>query len=182
MSDRVGTPAPVSHDIPYLEDTIANIADIEPFLPRRDMTELYEPLDRSRMEIRILRLHRYGQIGGLIHCSLETTSLLDDPTYAAVSYAWGDPTETVELACDFAVVRVTKGLHSTLANLRTKLKTAEATLELWIDGLCINQNDLDERSSQVSIMDRHSGRRVYIQRGVALWMAAQQACGDCILA
>ena len=44
----------------------------------------------------------------------------------------------VELACDFAVVRVARGLHSALANLRKKLKTVEDMLDLWIDGFCIN--------------------------------------------
>jgi hypothetical protein len=118
-----------------------------------DLSHLYKPLDESRQEIRLLRVYPYREPGGIVHCVLETTSLLEAPLYNAVSYVWGDPTETAPVVCNFTAVYITRSLEKALRHMRTKyLVDDETTLMLWVDGLCINQQDLAERSSQVRIM------------------------------
>lgn len=164
--------------LPRTEMIIANLCLLEPFLVRKELATLYDTLDPSKKEIRILRLHGYGDPDGLIHCSLQTKSLLDDIKYSAISYVWGDPTERVELACGFIVVRVTKGLHSVLANLRKQLETKDDWLDIWIDGLCINQQDLDERSSQVLLMGR-----IYKQsHRTIVWLGEEANDSDRVMA
>ncbi|KAH8898195.1 HET-domain-containing protein, partial [Thozetella sp. PMI_491] len=153
MADRVDDEPSAASEAIRLAEISARLATREHTLPQGKLSDLYQPLDKSRNEIRILRLLPYGYPDGMIHCHLETRSLQDDQLlYNAVSYAWGDATETAELCCNLAIVRVTKGLHSALKNLRSLLNTVEEELHLWIDGLCINQEDPDERSSQVLIM------------------------------
>ncbi|PMD30241.1 hypothetical protein L207DRAFT_520360 [Hyaloscypha variabilis F] len=124
-----------------------------PDMARGDISSLYQPLDESRQEIRIIRLLPFGRPNGAVHCLQETVSLLDKPKYNAVSYAWGDFTDTVEIICNVTVVQITKAVESALRHLRDKIPTWDSWNDLWIDGLCINQNDLQERSKQVLIMD-----------------------------
>ncbi|KAH8896592.1 HET-domain-containing protein [Thozetella sp. PMI_491] len=154
MDDGPPSPPSSEHSLPGLEEMSAQVAAREPELPRIHIADLYEPLDSSRMEFRVIRLFPFGQPDGMVHCSLETRSLLEDSHYNAISYAWGDPTATEELSCNHTVVRVGKALHSVLSNMCLWLPESDKHLELWIDGLCINQSDLEERSSQVLIMDK----------------------------
>lgn len=73
--------------------------------------------------------------------------------YEALSYAWGDPTDT-------APIYVGEGMTATLPVTRNCLNALKALRQsdrprrMWIDAICINQTDLDERSSQVRLMAR----------------------------
>jgi hypothetical protein len=68
----------------------------------------------------------------------------DDPVYSALSYTWGDPTVTEEISVDGSPMQVTTNLKAGLKALR-----AQAILAVWIDALCINQEDILEREQQV---------------------------------
>jgi hypothetical protein len=87
------------------------------------------------------------------------------PPYKALSYTWGTPYGPEELArlglssqthqtysiiCDWRVLPVTENLYDALAELRSQ----EVTAFLWIDAICINQKDEDEKSLQVQMMAR----------------------------
>lgn len=84
--------------------------------------------------------------------TLSTILLVTDagscPTYNALSYVWGDGKEKKSIVCNDKEVTVTSSLHDALFHLR---REAEELL-IWIDQLCINQDDIDERSQQVSLM------------------------------
>ncbi|KAK4167917.1 heterokaryon incompatibility protein-domain-containing protein [Cladorrhinum sp. PSN259] len=85
--------------------------------------------------------------------------------YHALSYAWGNPVfpdflEVVSLGnilpgdqgnsgteC-LGIIPITRNLCQALKRLRRK----DATLVLWVDAVCIDQNNVAERSSQVSNM------------------------------
>jgi hypothetical protein len=57
-------------------------------------------------------------------------------------------------------------ISTNLRDALRRLRSSTATLTLWIDQLCINQNDLDERSTQVITM-----QRIYHEaRGVRIWL------------
>lgn len=75
---------------------------------------------------------------------------LDNPdtSYEALSYAWGDPTPVHEIICDDSLLPVASNLHAALLHLRYEDKRRG----VWIDALCIDQSNLEERSSQVAIM------------------------------
>jgi hypothetical protein len=78
-------------------------------------------------------------------CIWDTASA---PKYDAISYVWGDPTQTVEIVCNAKAVQITATLHWALS--RVRLPNEPRTV--WADALCINQDDLAERSQQVMIM------------------------------
>lgn len=101
-------------------------------------------------EIRVVKLLP-GPFDDPIVCTLEHIRLGDVGTttrFEAVSYAWGDPTQTRLITLDSAPYPVTLNLFSALTYLRS---SSDETC-LWIDSLCINQQDLAERSAQVPRM------------------------------
>ncbi|KAK4445261.1 heterokaryon incompatibility protein-domain-containing protein [Podospora aff. communis PSN243] len=104
-------------------------------------------LDLRNNEIRILTLH-LGTRKDPIRCSLHTARLEDDPPYEALSYAWGDPAICCPILLDKRVVQVTSNLESALRRLRYP----DHDRELWVDALCINQQDNVEKSHQVNLM------------------------------
>ncbi|KAH7129229.1 heterokaryon incompatibility protein-domain-containing protein [Dactylonectria macrodidyma] len=75
------------------------------------------------------------------------------PPYTAVSYTWGDepPSQTIQLDGQSFSVRL--NLWSCLHYISSHARNAGVEY-LWADAICINQNDTDERSAQVSLMDQ----------------------------
>ncbi|KAI0187502.1 HET-domain-containing protein [Astrocystis sublimbata] len=73
------------------------------------------------------------------------------PAYEALSYVWGsseDPEWVVVV--DRARLPITPNLAAAIRHLRYSDKTRTRTI--WIDALCINQSDDEERSAQVARM------------------------------
>jgi hypothetical protein len=70
--------------------------------------------------------------------------------YAALSYAWGDAADTVDIFVDGAPVKVTRNLEVVLRMLRDNKRMRGE--QLWVDALCINQEDFVERGRQVKRM------------------------------
>jgi hypothetical protein len=91
-----------------------------------------------------------GRYKSPIHVILREVSPAAQPPYEALSYTWGARTagHTVRVngIHDFPV---TDNLHNALGRLRRKRKPRT----LWVDAICINQEDVDERAKQVAMMD-----------------------------
>jgi hypothetical protein len=109
---------------------------------------VYQPLSSlPTLSTRLVRLLPAGELED-IHLAIECVEVDNCPSYEALSYCWGDPSVNTTVQCDGGSLHVTKNLKSALLYLRSR--TEERLL--WIDALCINQKDLQERSQQVSIM------------------------------
>ena len=100
-----------------------------------------------------------------LSCSLDVVSLESKPEYETLSYVWGDPSLSNEILVNGCVINITKNLHTALWYLRSP----DVPRVIWADGICINQLDLDERSSQVRMMDGiyRQGKAVQIWLGEA---------------
>lgn len=91
-----------------------------------------------------------------LHITLETYELDDCPEYEAISYTWagedGDPTprKPVYVGPYWDVLIQTENCSSMLQDLRPCGN--HPFRRLWIDAICINQNDILERDGQVSRM------------------------------
>ncbi|KAF7920993.1 hypothetical protein BELL_0534g00010 [Botrytis elliptica] len=129
-------------------------------------------------EIRMVELIP-GTASTPIQVRLVHKSLSQMPQCIALSYEWGARTGDSEIICDNATLKVTKNLIKGLKRLRkfqglapdhnpdsNRLKITEKTL-YWIDAICINQDDLDERSQQVPLMGSiyKNASRVVVWRG-----------------
>ncbi|KAH6705426.1 heterokaryon incompatibility protein-domain-containing protein [Leptodontidium sp. MPI-SDFR-AT-0119] len=112
----------------------------------------YFTLDASGSEIRLLRLQPASTYDDEIHCELFHISLDDEPLlpYETVSYAWGklDATRQSYVYLHSQLFNVTPNLEDALRCLRLTDKPRA----LWVDGLCINQQSLADRASQVAMM------------------------------
>ncbi|KAI1199330.1 heterokaryon incompatibility protein-domain-containing protein [Nemania serpens] len=80
------------------------------------------------------------------------TRLRDALRYAALSYTWGENIFDHDLLIEDQVLHITKNLSDALIELTPFI--IQQGLLLWVDAVCINQEDLDERGRQVSIMDK----------------------------
>ena len=101
---------------------------------------------------RLLTIHP-GGLHNSLECSLETLPLDSetkvDHIYEAISYSWGSKENMRSIICDGMPFPVTWDLEVALMHLRYET----APRRLWIDQICINQEDLEERSAQVKAMN-----------------------------
>ncbi|KAH9824611.1 HET-domain-containing protein [Teratosphaeria destructans] len=99
-------------------------------------------------------IHHHGESTSpaqLSDCRLHLveTSLARAPPYQTVSYAWGDSDRRCSMAlANGEIIDITNHLSVALPYFLAATKHEY----LWIDQICINQMDLDERAQQVSMM------------------------------
>jgi hypothetical protein len=145
------------------------------------------PLDKSRTEIRLLRLLHARDPSAPLACRIFVSALGPSGPrhpYKALSYVWGDPAKIhtisvlVEPRADGDIddadadgkpdhasaveysdgesvaasllLGIIENLHAALVALRD----ADEDVTLWIDQICINQEDNAEKESQVGLMGR----------------------------
>ncbi|KAJ8116605.1 hypothetical protein OPT61_g2010 [Boeremia exigua] len=125
-------------------------------------------------------------------CCLSRECLDDLPPYYALSYVWGDPDLTETIRCNGEPLEVTVNLAKALRRLRQGFVPPESSRSkqrvrltrrgspvpyvepaphylFWIDAICINQQNVTERSHQVQLM-----KDVYSRaRGVVVWLGDQ---------
>lgn len=119
---------------------------------------MYGPLNRPE-SIRILVLLPSKDFsapleGDLIHSDRQTMLWQkgsEGPKhYEAVSYCWGTPEFSNILLCNgrTSIVKISPNVDTMLRHLRNM----QEQRYLWIDAICLNQADNDEKSVQVKIM------------------------------
>jgi hypothetical protein len=113
----------------------------------------YNCLDEAADEIRLATILP-GIRGTRVLIELHTTCLgqgTPTPSFEALSYAWGSVHDTVEIQVGKAndsVLAVTKNLESALQRLRSP----DRPRVFWIDAICVDQENLQERGHQVRRM------------------------------
>ena len=107
------------------------------------------PLSPNRHAFRLLRLVKGGE--DLIQCQLLESTLAtpeDVRDYEALSYVWGSVSRPCEIKINGWKITVTKTVYLALRDLRYQ----EEDRFLWIDALCIDQENKEERGQQVQRM------------------------------
>jgi len=90
----------------------------------------------------------------LVRLTMHSFPVSSPPGYVALSYTWGSaaPNDSMTaerncpVICDGQIVHVTENLWIALRAINVP------GAYMWADGLCINQEDVSERSSQVALM------------------------------
>ncbi|KAM0543272.1 hypothetical protein ACHAPJ_012418 [Fusarium lateritium] len=99
-------------------------------------------------DIRILSLLP-GSFDDPIRCGLTVEPIEQDLRYDALSYMWGDPSVTLPITVDDDdAFPATISLQTALRHLRLQNRPRR----LWVDAVCIKQNDIHERKFQVALM------------------------------
>ena len=108
------------------------------------MAARYRLLDRSTNEIRLLKVLPQAQNAKhelLPACHIFHACLAQKPQYVALSYVWGDQKSKRVILVDDSPVLVTTNLYDAMMVLR---HTSEH-LVMWVDFLCIDQDNNDEK-------------------------------------
>jgi hypothetical protein len=110
----------------------------------------YTTLSSKQQSIRLLTLLPANDTQDAIQCSIEAKEIGWKMKFEALSYTWGAPGDDCPRpiylnGCPFTVSR---NLDAALRALRQS-----SPRTLWVDALCINQKDNDEKSKQVAMMD-----------------------------
>lgn len=113
----------------------------------------YRPLDPPRHEIRVIDL-RSGNATDAIQCSIRHVFINERPLFETISYVWGDETIRDVIYVDCKRLSVPA---SSAAALR-KVRYEDKGRTVWIDAVCIDQRNTDERNHQVALM-----RKVFSQ-------------------
>ena len=109
----------------------------------------YNPLSTER-SVRLLRLDGSG---GHVRLTVESHDLDEvRGQYTALSYVWGDWNASSHILVDDTTIRVPSNLSRMLDALARSRQHRRKSELFWVDAICINQNDLFERSSQIKII------------------------------
>jgi len=115
-----------------------------------DTHDVYEELKPLKKQIRLLTLHPPEAPEYRVTVSISTTSLSEShPPYEALSYVWGESTRGHTISLSGRPFPVTDNLFAALKQLRYP----RSVRTIWIDALCINQENESERNSQVRLME-----------------------------
>lgn len=129
------------------------------FTPDHQSSFNHATLTSFTTSIRLLSLAPgYGDapLSGTLH----QHSLDSDLEYEALSYMWG-PTEPKQpLQLDGQIFQLRPNIQAFL----TRLRDPTESRTIWLDAVCIDQNNITERSAQVSLM-----RKIY------------QSCRHCLV-
>ncbi|KAH7377533.1 heterokaryon incompatibility protein-domain-containing protein [Cadophora sp. MPI-SDFR-AT-0126] len=145
------SPKPKAVDFDLLERLLpgCRLKDSKDFSRPSDAT-MYEPLPGPGW-FRLLVIEPWCADNDKLRCNLRAVRL-DDAAgrYSALSYCWTQPVRDAVhgLLCNGLAIDVGENLRLALENIRYR------TLPriVWVDALCINQDDLAERNQQVQLM------------------------------
>ncbi|PSR82765.1 heterokaryon incompatibility protein-domain-containing protein [Coniella lustricola] len=122
---------------------------------------VYVPLGSPDSEIRILELLPGSD--SMIQTRIHTSSLSALPAYSPISYTWGSQKNLVEIFINGKIFLITRNLVAALKQLRQSM----VSLFIWVDAVCINQEDALEKSLQIPLMAEiyRQGQRTIVWLG-----------------
>ncbi|PMD18102.1 HET-domain-containing protein [Hyaloscypha hepaticicola] len=109
------------------------------------MAYKYEALANPR-SFRLLTLEPGYEIDH-IKCEITVLAMAEAPQYEALSYVWGSSERTHTITCNYMPLKVTASLDTVL-----RVRKPSGSRIIWIDQICIDQDNIPERSEQVQAM------------------------------
>ncbi|KAI1463393.1 HET-domain-containing protein [Daldinia caldariorum] len=108
---------------------------------------LYTPLSKS--DIRVLTVETHDE--GSISCYLHTVTLSVELKFTALSYVWGDQSVKEVIKINGHPFPIGANLWKALKDI-SQIDWFTKDSYLWIDAVCINQDDNGEKSEQIPKM------------------------------
>ena len=156
----------MTHAWSFCESEMIDFQDSQPTAVGNPLTT--RPFHYSILRdahIRLVHLNVGIKIDALSIQIQENVELQTAPVYEALSYTWGDSKKECSISCGSGSIAITSNLAAALLQLRSPDKSRA----LWIDQICINQDDVDERSKQVALM-----RKIYFEaKNVVIWLGEE---------
>ncbi|PQE20360.1 hypothetical protein CJF30_00001673 [Rutstroemia sp. NJR-2017a BBW] len=134
----------------------------------------YRPIPPGPDNIRLLRLLPSKDESAPIRCQLLDYSLQGfgrrGHQYECLSYCWGSSEKPRSMDVDGINLPITESLNGALIQLRDHAFERH----LWVDAVCINQEDIPEKEQQIQMM-----AKIYSQaRQVIVWLGAEADDSD----
>jgi hypothetical protein len=108
-----------------------------------------------------------------LRCRIHSEPLELLRSYTALSYTWGPPDQTHSIVVSDYKFFITLSLAAALHHIRHP----SDVITLWIDQICINQEDGDEKNAQVPLMTQ-----IYRQaEEVLIWIGPAALGSDCLM-
>jgi hypothetical protein len=130
-------------------------------LQRSDSPDVRTALRDPQRQIRLLLLDA-GIEEDDISASLEVWDRTAAPTYRAISYVCGDSDHMQDVTFNGSRVSVRHNCHYALWQARLHFPESR----VWIDAVCINQLDLEEKTAQVTMMSETYAGAVQVLAGI----------------
>jgi Heterokaryon incompatibility protein (HET) len=122
-----------------------------------------------------IRLLSISIINEQVELSLHRYYLQTAPEYYAISYAWGTEQRTTSVLCNLQTMTITPHVYE---GLRCINSLYGSSIRIWIDSICINQDDNEEKAVQVKNM-----HEVYAGvRAVLAWLGSSGNDSDLAMA
>lgn len=173
LSNNMPTTPPWTMNESYHERDTASKHQ-NPFTALNMQHQYYDrDLDASRQDIRLIDL-KPGFYDDIVDISIRTVSLAENPRFNALSYVWGDAAQQVPIRLGGIEISVTKNLEVALRHLRYHQGRSVEDMPLWVDAICINQANIDERNHEVKRMKDIYGRA----SRVLIWLGEGDVCSD----
>jgi len=136
-----------------LTDRFTDLIDPTPFDIQNAEVFEHQPLQDPSTELRYLYLlpktHNIDHDGQtIVRCQLHSDAEEQAPQYIGLSYTWGDPELRRPILVGDRIFHATVNLAIALEHLQEE----EKTIIFWIDAICIDQSNLNEKSIQVQRM------------------------------
>jgi hypothetical protein len=109
---------------------------------------VHEPMRDPTCQIRLLSIQPAAAEDDSIHCTMTTYELAKAPHFAAISYTWGPLRPVLQVIIDGKSFSVR--LNAWEALRQVQLYGCYGFV--WIDSICINQEDITEKGHQVDFM------------------------------
>ncbi|QDS71677.1 hypothetical protein FKW77_008031 [Venturia effusa] len=118
-------------------------------MAERTRNPFSHPVFDPSTQIRVLAVEP-GELGAPIRASFKVSNIhgLRIFEWEAISYAWDGQEPTLEIGIQGMCVKVTRNVYRIIQDLRLE----QEMRYLWIDAVCIAQQDLHEKSLQVALM------------------------------
>jgi hypothetical protein len=128
------------------------------------MVEAFEYKSLPGNHIRLLNISKSASERSLPLYEIEVVYIDQAGDFFALSYTWDGQTPDHPIVCNGAELMVTLNVYTLLPFLLKRY----GQLRIWIDGVCINQRDVAEKSVQVPMMGKiySEAKKVIIWLGV----------------
>ncbi|KAF6809654.1 heterokaryon incompatibility protein [Colletotrichum musicola] len=108
----------------------------------------YQPAIDAATQIRLLKIFP-GAEATKLEGELFSVDRDQQPDYHCLSYVWGTGDATELITISGTPVPIMRNLFAALSHIRSLHHEA---VTIWVDSICINQNDDEEKSTQVAMM------------------------------
>ena len=135
----------------------------------------YTTIDKEASEIRLMTILP-GAFGSEVRITIQNHVITEShiPVYEALSYAWGSNERSLKIRIEETDGDRTLDVTSILAEALQHLRYENKPRVLWIDAICVDQQNIPERGHQVSRM-----ADIYRSASpVLIWLGPEFASSD----